>query len=622
MIGCRVSNGFQPTGENDVTISPFYSQRTSPRLFCFAGVLALSLLLCHGLLAQGEGTLQWTFKTGFDIVAAPALGDDGVIYVGSRDNHLYAIEPDGTEKWKFETSNGITSAPAIDADGTIYVANVDGNLYAINPDGSEKWTFEPAESGAASDLAIDSNGSIYYAVTQTLYAVNPDGTELWKALGGSGVIEGVSIGLDGLVVATLSNGVVFAFNPQGVQQWQSNPGINLAPAGFAEDGTIYLSISALNDNLVALNPDGSDKWEATAEGRLNAGPSTGVSGEIYFPVNFKFNQGMDKGQVVSVDPEDGSENWKYETDGGVGTTPAVGFDGTIYIGTTANKLIALRPNGSEKWEYESPSAGQMNSSPTIAPNGTIYVGSTDDNLYAINGVSPGLSASSWSKFQRDVRNTGELGSQVTRRRWYASHAYWIDDNNNTTVTISHTGNAVASSAGIPAPPVAQIGPPTASFVINVYDRNGSLRFSLQDSVERGKTKTIVLKDPDGSVYAGAIVIDAAIEDGSFLAPHLTWILDVSDILKPLQIGAVFLEAADAALVHHFPAESNEKVGIGIGVQNVGPNQISCSLDFFNSDGSMAGQVAINLHPLASQVGFFDASVPDNFEGRGVGEVEV
>ena len=64
--------------------------------------------------------------------SSPAIGSDGTIYVGSRDDNLYAINSDGSRKWAFKTRGRVDSSPAIGSDGTIYVGSNDNNLYAIS----------------------------------------------------------------------------------------------------------------------------------------------------------------------------------------------------------------------------------------------------------------------------------------------------------------------------------------------------------------------------------------------------------------------------------------------------------------------------------------------------------
>jgi outer membrane protein assembly factor BamB len=46
--------------------------------------------------AAGGGVQKWAFSTGDDVNSSPAIGADGTIYVGSRDDSLYALrEVDG-----------------------------------------------------------------------------------------------------------------------------------------------------------------------------------------------------------------------------------------------------------------------------------------------------------------------------------------------------------------------------------------------------------------------------------------------------------------------------------------------------------------------------------------------
>ena len=40
------------------------------------------------------GTVLWEFETGRHVVASPAIGRDGTVYVGSWDKKLYAIKTD------------------------------------------------------------------------------------------------------------------------------------------------------------------------------------------------------------------------------------------------------------------------------------------------------------------------------------------------------------------------------------------------------------------------------------------------------------------------------------------------------------------------------------------------
>ena len=93
-------------------------------MFLFFGYASIAL-------AQ-SGILKWKFKTENKIMSSPVIGKDGTIYVGSHDEHLYAIKENGRLKWEFEAGFWVQSSPAIAKDGTIYIGSWDGYLYAIH----------------------------------------------------------------------------------------------------------------------------------------------------------------------------------------------------------------------------------------------------------------------------------------------------------------------------------------------------------------------------------------------------------------------------------------------------------------------------------------------------------
>jgi len=73
----------------------------------------------------------WWFKTGGIIQSSPAVSN-GVVYVGSNDNNIYAIDATtGIEKWRFVTGGTMHSSPAV-SNGVVNIGSNDKNLYAID----------------------------------------------------------------------------------------------------------------------------------------------------------------------------------------------------------------------------------------------------------------------------------------------------------------------------------------------------------------------------------------------------------------------------------------------------------------------------------------------------------
>jgi outer membrane protein assembly factor BamB len=85
-----------------------------------------------------SGDRLWIHATEDAIVESPAVVN-GVVYVASDDNYLYALDAvNGAELWEFPT--GVASSPAV-ANGVVYIAASERPcLYALEAEtGSPLW---------------------------------------------------------------------------------------------------------------------------------------------------------------------------------------------------------------------------------------------------------------------------------------------------------------------------------------------------------------------------------------------------------------------------------------------------------------------------------------------------
>ena len=90
-------------------------------------------------LMQPTGNRVWLtpFVTGDSVISSPAVAN-GIVYVGSNDGKIYAVDAGNkTEYWNYTTQavavrNWIYSSPAV-ANGVVYIGGGEGNtnLYAI-----------------------------------------------------------------------------------------------------------------------------------------------------------------------------------------------------------------------------------------------------------------------------------------------------------------------------------------------------------------------------------------------------------------------------------------------------------------------------------------------------------
>ena len=76
------------------------------------------------------GALLWSYTAGNRVGCSPAVAN-GVVYVGSDDHNLYALNArTGALLWSYKTGGALESSPTV-ANGMLYVGSDDGKLYAF-----------------------------------------------------------------------------------------------------------------------------------------------------------------------------------------------------------------------------------------------------------------------------------------------------------------------------------------------------------------------------------------------------------------------------------------------------------------------------------------------------------
>jgi len=116
--------------------------------------------------------LRWSYTTGDTVVSSPAVSG-GVVYMGSWDNKVYALNAStGSHIWNYMTGDDIDSSPAVSG-GVVYVGSYDNKVYALNAlTGSEIWSYTTGLDIYSSPAV--SGGSIYIGSTDgKVYAFGP-----------------------------------------------------------------------------------------------------------------------------------------------------------------------------------------------------------------------------------------------------------------------------------------------------------------------------------------------------------------------------------------------------------------------------------------------------------------
>ena len=87
---------------------------------------------------------------------------NGVVYVGSEDNNVYALNAStGALLWSYTTGGIVVSMPAV-ANGVVYITSADNNLYALNATtGTVVWSYNIGSGNWQFSSPAVANGVVY-----------------------------------------------------------------------------------------------------------------------------------------------------------------------------------------------------------------------------------------------------------------------------------------------------------------------------------------------------------------------------------------------------------------------------------------------------------------------------
>lgn len=312
------------------------------------------------------GQLRWKFQTGgerrfaakhlhgaepasetmpdpFDFYLSSPAVSNGVVFFGSGDTHVYALDAaTGNLKWKFKTGGVVHASPAISG-GTLFVGSWDSYFYALEAgSGKEIWRFKTGEDpdihnqeGIQSSAAV-ADGVVYFGCRDSkFYAVDATtGKERWSFPNkGSWVISSPAV---------LSGRVYFA---------------------TSDTGLLHVLDAKTGAPVFSLN---FKRWPLFS--------SPAIAGETLYI-------GSHQGILNAVDLKTQKMAWTFETEGfKKNSSTYAKADGTpnyeaAFFDFFYDDMVA----GVQKMM----SVGAILSSPVVAGN-AVYVGSTDGNIYALN----------------------------------------------------------------------------------------------------------------------------------------------------------------------------------------------------------------------------------------------
>ena len=216
-----------------------------------------------------NGVQIWNYSTGASVSSSPAVVD-GVVYVGSYDDNVYALDAyTGAKIWNYTTGDYVFSSPAVE-NGYVYVGSYDDNVYALNAStGAKIWNYSTGAKVYSSPAVA--NGFVYVGSSDLHCLDASTGIEVWRCVTES-IFASPAVVSDCIYVVSTDFTVYCVSVYDGSIVWQyavggrdthSSPAVaykNIyAGSGEPYDGNVYCigTPSAMNNTSSVTPPAGS-----------------------------------------------------------------------------------------------------------------------------------------------------------------------------------------------------------------------------------------------------------------------------------------------------------------------------------------------------------------------------
>ncbi len=323
-------------------------------------------------LDPANGIVRWCDTTDIGKLpdhSAPAVGNGKRLYVGTRDNDLWAIDADPLQgvasvpwRQKVCTDGDVSTPPNIADDGTVYAGSDSlsaGTILAMCPgdSGQIRWCINPVGGGIKTvSPALSPDQSVVYFTVNGIELRAFDaavGTPLWK-----------------IRVETTRN---------GARLWNFTPVVNPVT------GRIYLGFDT---GLWAVDPPASPGRSPTAKllfGTRGEGAEVMASPPALDVENGRIYLGAANRNHATFYAVDLAGKLLWSVPIGIAnmrnTPPVVDGAGNVYL-AAGRRLISWTKDGRERWRKDDP--GGFTSSPVIGKN-RLYVGNRQGRIFAIGG---------------------------------------------------------------------------------------------------------------------------------------------------------------------------------------------------------------------------------------------
>ncbi|MDI6803321.1 MAG: PQQ-binding-like beta-propeller repeat protein [Bacteroidota bacterium] len=310
-------------------------------------------------------------------VGMMSVGPEGNVYIGCRfsDTLLYAFSENGDLLWVVEGYNARVGVfISIKDDGTIIISSntLQGDLTAAyTPLGENLW--KTNISSTYSSPAISKNNIIYFCTYENPYwgkliALNSLGGEIIWTKDGANNLCSPTVDKDGIIYYnSWYDKALIALYPDGKEKWRytDSAGVNFLNLVIDGNGNIYF-YKIQQPNLYCLTSQGKLKWIGKGFGELpRATPAITPNGNI---ISYMGNN-------IYLYNTEGKLLWELKLEFSVESYPVIDNKGRMYFGTdgsSLNRFEMIRINEFGIIDFSFNYFSNIVYSIVISDNGTVY----------------------------------------------------------------------------------------------------------------------------------------------------------------------------------------------------------------------------------------------------------
>lgn len=317
-------------------------------LFVLCLAVSIFLIGCPGR-SLGASTAGWS----------PVAAEDGVVYVGTLEGEVKALEDRGDNgvglKWTFSGTSedpleGVFGTPAIGPE-LVYISALNGVLYALDK-----------ESG-------DSLGKGWQR------PVGP-GLDREPLVGGPALNETGTVVVVGSEAGNLYSFIARTGEPLGEPLFTADDKIWSTPV--IRNGIVYFG--SHDGNVYAVNLEtGELKWRFATGGAVVASPL--LFKDLVVVGSFDKN-------LHAIDAKNGIERWRFEGSHWF-WAGAVANDSAIFAPSMDGYVYSLDKNGNLLWKWQREKAFPIVATPVLTPTGLVVAEADKDGSVTLWNTNPG-----------------------------------------------------------------------------------------------------------------------------------------------------------------------------------------------------------------------------------------